>query len=433
MKPTDVIVIGAGAAGLMAAYTLTKARKNVTVLEARNRLGGRIHTIKNERLGHIELGAEFVHGDLPVTLGLLHEAGIGTTSVGFEMWQHHDGTFTQSDEFIEGFDAFLEKLNELKQDMPMHDFLERYFTGERYTKMRDQIENYVSGYDTANVRDVSAFALRNEYNHEDEDAQHRVNGGYITLIDYLAGFCRDAGNEILLNTVARHIHWSKDNVKVIATNGASYEAGKVIIALPLGVLQAPEYAEGALQFDPPLTRQTAAVNNIGFGSVIKILLEFDEVFWESESFKKQTGANLSTMGFLFSDEAIPTYWTQSPARSPLLTGWIGGPPAFEMTNATNEEILQQTLTSLGTIFAIALEALRLKLVSWHIANWTAEPFTYGSYAYDKVESPKARMLLQQAVDNTVYYIGEYLYDGPAMGTVEAALTSGKSVGEMTLK
>ncbi len=99
----------------------------------------------------------------------------------------------------------------------------------------------------------------------------------------------------------------------------------------------------------------------------------------------------------------------------------------------DEEILRQALVSLGTIFNTTPETLKQKLISWHVANWTAEPFTRGSYAYDKVKSPEARKLLQQAVDDTIYFSGEYLYDGPAMGTVEAALTSGKSVGDMVFK
>jgi len=162
-------------------------------------------------------------------------------------------------------------------------------------------------------------------------------------------------------------------------------------------------------------------------------MEFDDVFWESDVFKKQTGADLSTMGFLFSDEAISTYWTQSPSKSPLLTGWLGGPPAYQIKDMPDDAILQQALTSLGTIFTMAPEALKQKLLDWHVANWAAEPFTRGSYAYDKVKSPEARQLLQQAVDDTIYFAGEYLYDGPAMGTVEAALTSGESVAQRVLK
>ena len=83
MKPTDIIIIGAGAAGLMAAYTLVKAGKKVTILEARNRIGGRIHTINNKSFSKpVELGAEFIHGDLPVTLGLLKAGGIRFSRAG---------------------------------------------------------------------------------------------------------------------------------------------------------------------------------------------------------------------------------------------------------------------------------------------------------------------------------------------------------------
>ena len=131
------------------------------------------------------------------------------------------------------------------------------------------------------------------------------------------------------------------------------------------------------------------------------------------------------MGFLFSDEKIPTYWTQSPLRSPLLTGWLGGPPAYAQKDASAGAVLQMALGSLANIFGRTQEELHGRLVAWQVANWTAEPFTRGSYAYDKVESPAARKILLQPVDGTLYFAGEYLYDGPAMGTVEAALTSGR--------
>ena len=433
MKKTDVIIIGAGAAGLMAAYTLVRSGKTVTVLEARDRIGGRIHTISSGFSMPVELGAEFVHGDLPITLGLLKEAGIGDCDVSFEMWQHHNGAFEQSEEFVEGWGNFLGKVNKLQTDMTINEFLEQNFTGKEYAVMRSQVENYVSGYDTADIHDAGTFALRNEWNHEDEDAQHRVKGGYGKMIQYLADACTNAGNEIFLKNAAKDILWEKDEVKVITANGAIYEANKVIVALPLGVFHAPKDAEGAIQFNPPLNAQEAAIKNIGFGSVIKILLEFDEIFWESDAVAQLSGADLSTMGFLFSDEEIPTYWTQAPAHSPMLTGWLGGPPAYDKKDLSPEAILQLTLTSLSNIFKIETEILRNKLMAWEVANWTAEPYTRGSYAYDKVESIKARTVLQQPVEETIYFAGEYLYDGPAMGTVEAALSSGKGVTEEVLK
>lgn len=429
MKTSDIIIIGAGAAGLFATYTLTKAGKKVTVLEARNRLGGRIHTVYNARFpGHAELGAEFVHGNLPVTLNLLDEAEITYTPVSFEMWQYHNGSFSQSNEFVEKFDELLRKVNTLEEDMPLHDFLELHFSQPEYATMRAQVENYVAGYDTADIHDVSAFALRNEWNHEDEDAQHRLVTGYGSMIDYLAKTCTGAGSEIVLNTPAKEVVWDANNVRVVTASGSTYEASKVIIALPLGVLQSEAYAKGALKFSPAILQQQSAIQDMGFGALIKIVLEFDAPFWENAQ-----GADLSTMGFLFTDEVIPTYWTQAPDHSPVFTGWLGGPPALSKKDATDEDILQELLTALGNVFSMTEAALREKLVAWHVANWTAEPYTRGSYAYDKITSPEARRVLLQPVQNTIYFAGEYLYDGPAMGTVEAALTSGKTTAEQVLE
>ncbi|MGQ2982269.1 flavin monoamine oxidase family protein [Flavobacterium sp.] len=426
---SDILIIGAGASGLMAAYTLVKAGKKVAVLEARDRTGGRIHTIEGRGFsGPVELGAEFVHGNLPVTLGLLKEAGIGYSDVGFEMWQHHNGKLEQSIAFVDGWDAFLEKLNGLAEDMPILDFIEQNFGGEKYANMRRQIVDYVSGYDTADVKDVGAFALRNEWNHEDEDAQHRINGGYCRVIDLLAGTVQDAGNAIYLNSVVKEIIWERGSVKAITADGTAFEGGEAIVALPLGVLHNKE-GEGAVKFCPPINEQEKAFSGIGFGSVIKVLLEFDTIFWE----KGGVDADLSSMGFLFSDEAIPTYWTQAHQRSSLLTGWLGGPPAHLQKDTSAETVLDMALVSLANIFKTGPEELRSRLVAWHVANWTAEPFSLGSYAYDKVESAKARILLSQPVDNTILFAGEYLYEGPAMGTVEAALTSGRDVAHKLLE
>src|ERR1700754_2857658 len=102
METADILIIGAGATGLMAAYELSKAGKKVTVLEARDRTGGRIHTLnKSSFFKYAELGAEFVHGDLPVTLQLLKEAGIKVTPADGEMWHYRNGRFSQENQQME--------------------------------------------------------------------------------------------------------------------------------------------------------------------------------------------------------------------------------------------------------------------------------------------------------------------------------------------
>jgi len=430
----SILIIGAGAAGLMAARTLSTAGKQVTVLEARNQMGGRIHTLSDESFfKDTELGAEFIHGDLPVTLNLLKEAGIGYRSANAEMWRYEKGEFKENSMVIEDWDLLLKKLNELEQDTNVWDFIEQEFPGDKYAELRSSVWSYVSGYDTADPRNASAFALRNEWQHEEMDAQHRVDGGYCSMINYLAGECKASSGEIFLNAVVQEIEWKKGNVKVTTADGFVYEAGQLLIATPLGVLQATKGETGAIVFTPEIPKHAEAIQQMGFGAVIKLLFEFDSAFWLDKQSHEMAGINVDKMGYLFSDEEIPTWWTQVPDQSTVLTGWIGGPAAADKTTTPNTDVLEQGLQSLAHIFKIDFEALKGKLIAYRIMNWTADPFTRGSYAYDSVEAPGARKVLNTPVEDTLFFAGEYLYDGTAMGTVEAALTSGLEVASKMLK
>jgi monoamine oxidase len=420
----SVIVIGAGAAGLMAARTLAKAGTKVTVLEARDRTGGRIHTLSDASFfNKTELGAEFIHGDLPVTLSLLAQAGIASQTITLQMWRYRDGKFKKEEEQAEGWDEVMEKLGDLKKDMPIAEFMKQHFGDEKHTEVTKSVLRFVAGYDSADPAKASAFALRNEWQHEEDGAQHRITDGYGALVNFLTGECKIHGGTIKLNTVVRDIRWQAGKVSVITNDGVEYQAGKVIIALPLGILQVMENEPGAICFHPPLPGYVKALGQIGFGAIIKILLQFDTPFWEDERY-----GSIEGNAFLFTEEKIPTWWTQGPGN-PLLTGWLGGGAAQELKDKTEEEIWHISLQSLARVFKLDVAQLKTKLLAWRVLNWTAEPFTRGSYAYDMVGSGAARNLLHEPVANTLFFAGEYLYSGPAMGTVEAALDSGLKAAE----
>jgi monoamine oxidase len=427
----DILIIGAGAAGLMAARELAGKGKKVIVLEAQDRIGGRIHTVyENEALKPIELGAEFVHGDLDVTLGLLNEADIKYNPASVSMWRYDNGKFTTNQSFIEHWDLLIDKLNKLEKDTSIDAFIEAEFPGDKYRELRESVRQFVSGYDTANPKKASSFALRNEWQNEDESAQHRIEGGYVKLMNYLAGDCEAKGGQIKLNSVVKDIYWEPGKVTAITINDTAYHAEKVIIAIPLGMLQAEVGEKGTIAFHPALKEHQEAIQQMGFGAVIKILIDFNDAFWENElSGVEGKDKSLKNLGYLFSQEEIPTWWTQFPERSTIFTGWIGGPEAWAKKDTPDTEILKQSLQSIGNIFKLGVNELQSRIRSWYVINWTTKPFIRGSYAYDTVDAPTARKTLNAPVDDTLFFAGEYLYEGPAMGTVEAALTSGKNVAE----
>jgi len=424
MNDTHVLIIGAGATGLMAAHILSKAGKKITILEARDRCGGRIHTIDD-----IELGAEFIHGDLPVTLNLLKEAGITIQPANGEMWHYRGGKFTNERGFMDDWGLLMEKLQKQHKDISINEFLAKEFPGDDYNELKDSVRAFASGYDTADPDVASTFALRSEWLNDDEGAQHRVKGGYAAMIDYLEEEINDAGGKIILNSVVKEIEWSRGRAKAITADDKIFEAEKLLLALPLGVLKADKNEKAAITFTPPIPRQVDALNKMGFGAIIKVLLKFDEPFWEDEQTEALAGKSLKTMAFLLSDEEIPTWWTQTPQHSTVLTGWLGGPAAEAKKTSTDDELFNLSLQSLSNIFKRSVADLQEKLLFSSVANWTIDPFTLGSYAYDTVESSSARKVSEEPVEGTLFFAGEYLYEGPAMGTVEAALTSGKEVAE----
>ncbi|MDB5111481.1 MAG: puo 1 [Mucilaginibacter sp.] len=252
------------------------------------------------------------------------------------------------------------------------------------------------------------------------------------MIAYLEEECKAAGGAIVFNSAVRLIKWQQGKVQAITDDGTMYEAEQVIIAMPLGVLKAAEGEKGAVTFDPSLPEQSKALQAMGFGAIIKILMEFDDIFWEDQYTEQLAGKSLKTMGFILSDQPIPTWWTQAPEHSTVLTGWLGGPAALEKKDTTEEDILRLSLQSLAKIFSRDPLWLKDKLVAFAVVNWTNKPYTRGSYAYDTVNISASRQLLNQSVHNTIFFAGEYLYEGTAMGTVEAALTSGKGVAEQII-
>lgn len=428
----DVIIIGAGASGLMAAKKLSDAGLTVLVLEARDRIGGRIHTITNANTAApIEGGAEFIHGNLTATLALLHEAGMEKQELTGEILEMTNGKWKQENDFFENAELVVKQLKSLEKDISIAEFLQQFFAKEKYSGLRKSMISYVEGYYSGEAGRTSAKAFLEEWMSEDEQ-QYRPAAGYGKMMEYLAGSCKKAGTMIQLSAAVKEVKWHRGHAEVIDIENNVFVAQKVVITVPLGVWTSDDNTKGAISYSPALPLKTEAAKQMGFGAVIKILFEFEDVFWEDKALAKQTKINLSNLQMVLTDLPIPTWWTQFPKQSPLLTGWLSGPKAKELTDETDEDIMLQALDSLGYIFKIESIVLKNKLKWWKIFNWTNEPFTCGSYSYSAIDTIVARKKLMEPVENTLFFAGEALYEGPETGTVEAALISGINVSKRIL-
>ncbi|HEU4473165.1 MAG TPA: NAD(P)/FAD-dependent oxidoreductase [Flavisolibacter sp.] len=415
----DVIVVGAGAAGLIAAWEIGMTGRKVVLLEARERIGGRVHTVSDPLFDlPVERGAEFIHGNLPLSQLLLQKAGISYYPVEGSVWRHTSGIIEEQDDFIENFPLLEKKFALLEEDMPVSVFLDRYLSGEEYKTLRFTLASYVEGYNAADTGRASSFSLREEMLKSD-DEQFRIEGGYGGLIGFLESQCRSHGVDFFLSHPVTVISWKQNEVEVICRS-QQFTASRILITVPVGVLQT-----GALRFEPGIPEKMEAAGRLGFGGVIKLLLSFDKPFWTDPQLAQ--GKNLSDMGFLFTKTAVPTWWTYYPKRSSLLTGWLGGPNAERLKDLEDEALLSLALDSLCGIFELKRRQLEQQLKAWHIANWINDPFTCGGYSYDVVDGTSMKQLIKTPEKDTLFFAGEGLFEGPELGTVNAALVNGRDM------
>jgi len=409
----EIIIIGAGAAGLMAARELSGQYK-VTILEAEEKVGGRIMTISWKGTKEAEAGAEFVHGELPLTLGLLKEAGLGYHLISGQMFQVDNGKWTAQHEMIPNWDELLEQMGKIPADMTMQDFLDQYYPSKQHPDLRRSIQGFVQGFDLADITKVSVKYLYNEWANESEK-NFRIEKGYGAMIDFLAEECRKQQCNIVTNAAVTAVEWSAGKVQVQTSDGATWSADKLLVTIPLGVLQ-----KDTISFSPAIPEYIKAANDIGWGTVIKVILHFKTPFWEKHA---------QQMAFLLGKTPIPTWWTQYPDKTNVLTGWLGGPPSAAYITQSDKELLALAFESLATLCNETVDTMWEQFSNGHVFNWDTIPHVQGGYSYGTPASTAAQVLLNTPIENTIYFAGEALYNGTSPGTVEAALVTGKTAAE----
>lgn len=437
-EPTaDVLILGAGAAGLAAAVRLTQAGRRVVVIEARSRIGGRIDTRHDfERVGgewalpH-ERGAEFVHGVPKSTWNLMAPHGETHQVEGAE-WSVRDGKLRRADREDDAVGKLLERLEKISDgDLSFDEFLHRD-CGDVPAEVRRAARKFVEGYNAADASRISCHALRTmgeESARIDEDRSFRILNGYRTIADRLREQIDEALVKFRFGCEAFEVRHSRRAVElsakhVVTGHVHTLRSERLLVTLPLGVLQAKPGRRGAVSWVPDLPAKHAAWSKLAMGPVVKVILEFREPVWE--------GRGIDDIGFLHApDEPFPTWWSTLPTRSGRITAWSGGPAAAKLARLPRREIARRALESSARMFDLSITELESQLIAADVCNWQRDPYARGAYSYVTVGGVEAVAAYAEPVDDTLYFAGEATHPKFA-GTVAAAIESGYRAGDEIL-
>ena len=408
----DCIVVGAGAAGLAAAATLRDAGRTFVVLDARDRIGGRAHTVGLSGGQVAERGAEYLHGARVATwefvtrLGLATHLASGPTRIGVpeyrggEWWP--EGA-SDSDQALRGLGAALSIPD--AADISLHEALVRAgFSGDRLRAAEGRME-VLSPIDPTVVSARSAAAAWRLV--APETANFVLVDGYAKLWDGLSGPFAD---RIQLMSAVTALEWSGAGVAALA-NGRIFEGRTAIVTLPVGVLES-----GGIAFRPDLPdRKRAAIGGLRSGAIVKLIAEFRRPFWEARtgtvpSFR---APDSPFFGFRVS------FWDRP--GPPALVSFLGARSALAVTGHPDRaaSLLVQVLAEM-----FPETAVRSELVSLEVADWPADPWARGAVSVEPVGGAHFRADLA-APTPPLFWAGEATSTDGGAECVHGALTTGR--------
>jgi monoamine oxidase len=423
----DVVVIGAGMAGLVAAREMARSGLQVCVVEAREQVGGRVMSVKTGDGGVAELGAEFVHGRAPELWALIREAGVHTAERRGPMV--HAKAEGGLEEDSTGHDAMFEPIEELKeykgQDMSFAEWARVRGLDAETTAAAT---SFVEGFNAADAKVIGVYGLGAQQVAEDEsegDRSWHVVGGYQQLAEFLAKECRALGVKLRLGCEVTAVLWSEGKVAVQTTVG-ELKASRCVVTLPLGVLHRVN-AEGGVRIDPEPAAITQA-KRLAMGHAARFTMVFRETWWlRAPGVDEKT---LQELNFVMMPRRMPPVWWTShtePDELPRLTGWAGGPAAEALAGKTPEELAALGCAALSAGFGVETAAVREALLETRTHDWAADPLSLGAYSYVPAGSIDASSKMTEPEAGTLYVAGEHTDVTANWGTVHAAVRSGLRV------
>src|SRR5215510_6408887 len=437
MADNSILIIGAGAAGLAAARDLSRAGCQVTVLEARDRVGGRVFTVKDSVVP-VELGAEFVHGRSPALWEIAKAANLRLHEVSERHWYFDDGKLSKSRDFWRKVEGLMDEMKSRDSDLSFRQFVNSLPDDPDTRRAKAMATRYVEAFHAANIECAGIHGLLKANEAADSidgDEAFRFENGYDSLMQALRAETESYGANFQLNTIVHVVNWQKARTEVITESNSerrSFEAASVVVTLPLGILQAAPDG-GGVQFVPDLPEsRRSAIQQLAVGNVIKINLIFRERFWEDVKLWDEHGSVITFKDaafFHYPDAPIPTWWTQLPLRASLLVGWAGGPRADRLRSRGS--LVDEAIGSLSLMFKTSKEEVSHQLERSFIHDWHDDRFSRGAYSYLPVNGLQAQQILSQPLDRKLFFAGEATCVGH-VGTVHGAIQSGQRVAKEIL-
>jgi monoamine oxidase len=429
MPPScDVVVIGAGAAGLAAARALSAAGRRVVVVEGRTRMGGRILTAHDAEWPlPAELGPEFLRGEAEDARRIVDGAAMGVVEIADAHAWAREGRMTPLREPWTRLLRVRRRFARRGADASVSDTLQRLRIPPAEKRLARM---FVEGYYAAPPDRASARWLAAG---EDEDAggfrQYRLAGGYDGVVRWLAHGLHPERAEVRLATAAERVAWRRGRAEVavrrtFGSDRARIACRAVIVTVPIGVLQAAPGEAAAIRFDPDPASLARARTAILSGAVRKVLLRFREAFWEDAA---------RGVDFLHDDRgAFPTWWTSGPWRAPVLTAWAAGPQADALAGLGDAALVARALDGLAGMMGVPRRAVADRLQAWKTHDWSADPWSRGGYAAVATGGTAAQRALARPVDDTLFFAGEAT-EPEETGTVSGALASGARAARQALR
>jgi monoamine oxidase len=439
-RRAHVVVIGAGAAGLSAARSLHEAGVHVTVLEARDRIGGRILTIHDSAVGvPVELGAEFVHGRADELRPWLRRAHVRTIDIEGTRWRAGYGTLRRVRDFWEQIDRVMHRLpSRRERDRTFAEFLAARPGGRALAIERRLADQFVRGFHAADPRRIGVHALTGGSPGGDraERRLERVIEGYAAVLQPVAESLAD---RIELSSIVTALEWRRHRVlvRIAPKRGrrAVLDARAAIVTVPLGVLQTAAPQTGAIRFDPPIATKDDALRLLAMGSVVRLVFHFRRRVWADERLGARLKADdFDQLGFLHtSDDTFPTWWTAYPDVTPRLVAWCGGPAAHALSGLGTAAIARRALRGLATALRTSARRLEREVSRVWMHDWMNDPFSRGVYSYQLVDGADAPSDLARPIDGTLFFAGEATDTSGATGTVHGAIASGGRAASQVLR